>query len=304
MLRSSLNLLAICRRVCSSLPRSSFSAVMSEPESINSNPLKAYVRHLKEEQRIEIRIHYADQSIDLERWFSFNRSLGDTVQQITERITTNLDRACLKSHKKKQKSIKKGQPNDPPDYKLQVDLKQNGEPLKPELLCEDLLQMENVFLTVNNYVYQLDINPPMVLSVKLPSSAMAGFNIYPTKLEVESCDTSQCEFVWFKSPPSLKAAPDLDSTEWIQAGQGVMYTVSNTDIGCWLKLKCIPKVGDKEGLPAQAVTSQAVEAGPGPCPFEVRHQFTKERVDASGYLVVSFKKQFIISNSMFVTASE
>lgn len=282
MLRSSLHFLSIFRRACSAATSSHLALMMSEPS--HSNHLtKAYIRRLKEQERVEIKLHYVDQDIDLDRWFSFNRQLDDNVQQVKERIVANLDRACLKSHKKKQKSIKKGKPIDPASYKISVDLKKNGEPVDCAVQFRDLLGQDDVSLTINDRVYQFDIDPPTVQLLKLPSAVMAGFSIYPTKLELENCTTSQCEFQWFKSQPSLSSAPEPDSELWIPVGKGVMYGVTNSDIGSWLQLRCIPKDGQgKEGVPEIALTSQAVEAGPGPCPFEVRHNFTKERMNDSG----------------------
>ena len=256
---------------------------MSSQQGSNKHPDKAYIRKLKDTDRIEIKLFYADEDLDLNRWFVFNRLLDDNVQQIKERVTANLDKACLKAHKIKQKSAKKGRPLDPPSYKLLVDVKQSETPVDSAVIFRDLIQQPNVALSVNDKVYKFDVDPPTVNLLKLPSAPMAGFPIYPTKLEVENCTPSQCDFLWFKSSPSLASPPEPNSNLWKPVSQGMVYTISNSDIGSWLQLKCIPKNSPtREGMPEIAVTSQVVEAGPGPCPFEVRHNFTKERTGDNG----------------------
>ena len=282
MLRSSFALLTVYRRTFSGSTR--FHSIIPMDPRPSTNSHKAYIRALKEE-RVEIRIHYVDQDLGVDRWFNFNRSQDDNIQQIKERITSNIDKEYQKRKKRiESKNKKKENAQVPVEYKLMVDLKQNNQPISSEVLFKSLLVMNDVTLSVNDTIYQLDVNPPLVISLKLPNSAMAGFNIYPTKLEVENCDVSHCEFVWFKSSPALPSVPNADSdSNWTITGNGMIYSVTNLDIGSWLKVKCIPKASEKEGLPEVAITPKVVEAGPGPCPFEIRHQFTQERMDESGY---------------------
>lgn len=242
--------------------------------------MKAYVRTLKEEERIEIKFKYVDSNLGLERWFSFNRSMDDSVQQIKERIVTNIDKACSKYRKRMQKKSPAGNVDA---FKLDVELMQNSEVLDSEVACRKLLEMPNVAIAVNGQLFHLDIDPPAVKTLKLPSCFMAGFPVYPNKIELENCQLNECEFIWSKSPNlTSKTAPEASSDTWVAVGSGLSYTTSNLDIGSWLKLECIPKSSSKVGLSEFAIASQIVEAGPGPCPFEIRQNFTKEFVDNSG----------------------
>jgi 2',5'-phosphodiesterase len=168
------------------------------------------------------------------------------------------------------------------EFKIEVQLMQDCEILGPEVSCRNLLTMPNVVIAINCQLYQLDIDPPTVRTLKLPTSIMAGYPVYPSKLEVEYCTTSQCEFIWYKSHAPVKIAPEDGSETWIQVGTGLSYTTSNSDIGGWLKVKCIPTNSSKVGLSECAISSQVVEAGPGDCPFEIRHHFTKEYMGNTG----------------------
>nr|CAD7399154.1 unnamed protein product [Timema cristinae] len=71
-------------------------------------------------------------------------------------------------------------------------------------------------------------------------------------------------------------------------GEGYFYTPSTSDIGHKLKLNCVPKNGDQEGPQSEVISSTSVGAGPGMCPFEKRHVFTKERLPSKNFRVVSY----------------
>ena len=95
-------------------------------KKMTNNPtettMKAYVRTFKEEEHIEIKFKYVDLNLGLERWFSFNRSMNDSVQQIKERIVTNIDKASSKYRKR----IQKKSPTGIDEFKLGVELLQNS----------------------------------------------------------------------------------------------------------------------------------------------------------------------------------
>lgn len=240
--------------------------------------LKAYVRVLKEEDRIEIKLRYIDPNLGLDRWFSFNRSMGDTVQQIKERVITNIDKACAKYRKRMLK--KQGSAEA---FKIDVQLMQSSSILDPEVSCRNLISMPDVGISVNGQLYLLDIDPPSVKALKLPTSLMAGFPIYP-KIDIENCHLDDCEFQWFRKEESSTSTTESDvkNDSWSLVGTGFSYTASNLDIGSFLKVECTPKNASRIGLLEVATASQVVEAGPGLCPFEIRHRFTKDRVGNSG----------------------
>jgi 2',5'-phosphodiesterase len=256
---------------------SAVNSLLSQEDTRNST-MKAYCR-TKSEDRVDIQFQYVDPVIGLDRWFNFNRSMDDNVQQIKERIVTNIDKACLKYKKKKLKKL----PTDPLDeLKLEVQLLQGCEIIGPEVTCRNLLIMPDVVIAVNGQLYHLDVDPPTVKTLKLPTSIMAGYQVYLSKFEVEYCITRECELIWYKSHEPVNVAPEDSSETWVQVGTGFSYSTSNSDIGSWLKVKCIPRNSSRVGLPECAISSQVVEAGPGQCPFDIRHNFTKESMGNTG----------------------
>lgn len=244
----------------------------------STSNMKAYVRVLKEEDRIEIKLKYVDSNLGLDRWFSFNRSMDDKVQQIKERVVTNIDKACAKYRKRMMKKLGTGEA-----FKIDVQLMQSSKILDPEISCRNLISMPDVGISVNGQFYLLDIDPPTVKALKLPTSLMAGFPIYP-KIDIENCHLDDCEFKWFRKRESSTSTTesDVENDSWSLIGTGFSYVASNLDIGSFLKVECIPKKASRIGLQEVATAAQVVEAGPGLCPFEIRHGFTKDFVGDSG----------------------
>lgn len=244
--------------------------------------MKAYVRTLKIEDRVEIKLRYTDPDLGLDRWFNFSRSMDEKVHQIKERMLANMDKACEKYRKKKQKQAARQNLENAGEFKLNLEIMQNDQVLDSDLTCRELVEMPDVAIVVNGQYFHFDVDPPAVKSIKLPSSIMAGFPVYPSRVELENCVLEECEIIWFKSNKSAKTAPEADSDTWVPVGNQLSYSASNQDIGSWLKIECIPINSSKEGLPEIFVAPQAIEAGPGPCPFETRHNFTKEFVGNYG----------------------
>ena len=123
----------------------------------------------------------------------------------------------------------------------------------------------------------------MVETLALPNSIMANFPAYPSKFEAKFTNVDQSEFIWSKSETIEKAANPRILANWVETGTGYVYTPSNQEIGCHLKVTCIPKNDEQAGPKYEIFSQSPVEAGPGPCPFETRHQFTKERLTGNKY---------------------
>ena len=72
-----------------------------------------------------------------------------------------------------------------------------------------------------------------------------------------------------------KARSDSIEPEWTEVGRGRLYVPTQQDIGCSLKLVCVPSDGERDGEEIETISSSEVIAGPEFCPFEKRHEYTK-----------------------------
>ena len=106
---------------------------------------------------------------------------------------------------------------------------------------------------------------------------MAGFPGYPLKFETMFAQKAECSFSWYKNSGILKGKNM--PINWTEVGRGYYYTPTLSDIGSYLKLVCAPQNGDVIGPSSDVVSTNPVEAGPGLCPFELRHAFTRDRLD-------------------------
>jgi len=241
---------------------------------------KALVKTLVEEKRVEIKFKYVDVDLGLDRYFTVKRHYTDSIDVIKTRIVGNIEKASFKHRKR----LKRKSPSENDDFKVDVQILHNQAALDSSVILEQILELDNVSLLINNQIFPFYRNPPEVKQIKLPNSFLAGFYVFPTKLELENCVVEDCEFYWSKSSEVI----DAGSSSWVPIGKDFRYATSNADVGCYLKLECLPKKGENEGLMQSVIATKPVEAGPGPCPFELRHDFTKTFMDHSGFRLLSY----------------
>eukprot|EP00058_Branchiostoma_floridae_P019969 XP_002605459.1 hypothetical protein BRAFLDRAFT_212438 [Branchiostoma floridae] len=160
---------------------------------------------------------------------------------------------------------------------------------------------EGAILEIGEDRYLVNVNPPMVKSVVLPISIMAGFPVFP-RLDLDFASRQESSYTWYREDSSVptptptsnsgdskrKSNEENKQTNWVQASHDLIYTPVNSDIGSKLKFVCTPKCDGKEGVTMETVTSCLVEAGPGLCPFETRHLYTKKRTEKGCFRVVSY----------------
>lgn len=226
---------------------------------------KAYVRHLPEAEQFQLTFHFVNSELKVDRAFNFCRKLTESVDSLFTRLSVNLEKSVNKKNKKKK--VLETEANSTPLLNLSLIL--NNQEVSREQVCGDIFQTGNsVTLNVLNTAYDVVINSPWVDSINLPNTMLANFPVYSSKLETTFTNDAESIFSWYRTQ---------NGKDWSEVGDGLIYYPSNDDIGCFLKLICTPKNGPLEGPSSEVISKQAVTAGPGPCPFEIRHQFTKER---------------------------
>lgn len=234
----------------------------------------AYVRCQDGSDQFQLSFQLRNELLRVDRQFNFSRQLAEKVSDLLARITTNIERNVNKK-KKNRKDNSEGEKQE--EDKIHVSLLRDGELVSGDKACKDILFDNGLCLQILDTEFSVILNAPWVTLITLPSSIMAGFPVYPLKLEVLFADKSECSFCWYKNTSTTtgKKVP----ADWVEVGSGYYYTPSTSDIGCYLKLVCAPQNGSICGPTADVVSINPIEAGPGACPFEVRHAFTKERLN-------------------------
>lgn len=238
---------------------------------------KAYLRLKTDEnnvERFEITFRCDLEEPRVKRQFNFCRNLNEPVGALLTRISKNVEKIANK--KRKKKNCEDG------PIEINPVLVENGVEIDKEVLCRDVFQengSSEIILKLLGSDFRVIVNSPWVDSIALSTSFLVNFPTYPLKLETVFTDTQLSDFSWYKS---------LDKKTWSQAGTGFVYYPTNSDINSYLKLHCIPKNQTSEGPEVECVSDNQVQASPGVCPFETRHQFTKEFVRRKEFRVVTY----------------
>lgn len=200
--------------------------------------------------------------------YQFKRNLSEPVSTLLHRISIKIN--AMHNQKKKKTGA-----NDTESLitAMPVFLLKDDELVRSDVLCKDIFQDQKtskITLKIGDQNINLLINNPWVEKLVLPSNVMVGFPAYPNKIDLRYSNEDESEFLWFRKNKDSK----LNADTLIHSG--FVYVPSVQDIGYNLKLVCTPKQNDVAGETVETVSSCLVEAGPGPCPFENRHYFTKE----------------------------
>lgn len=274
---------------------------------------EAYFKHMEDDGKLAISFRFV-QDVDakkIDRVFNFVRDLSENVEVTLNRIRTNLEKEFTKKQKKKSKKNQQADEEIDAASALQVRMRDSDSfsqhceifslKIKVELhdsngIVEnksflDLLQRfesDSYVLNLHESQYTVKFNWPWINSVSLPTSILAGFFVYPSKLEIDFADRKSSEFVWYrgKLPASKKEA----EIEWEEIGRSFSFLTRHEDIGYKFKVSCLPRSldGKKEGPIVSAISKGEVEAGPGVCPFESRHLFTMDRLSGNALRLASY----------------
>ena len=251
----------------------------------------AYIRFPSGSETFSLTFHYVNESLGVNRQFNMKRQLSESVSALLTRIQFNVQKIALEAHKKKRRKIEKkkkaeetGSDDDyhfGPEPQITVELLKRGNQVLSDQTCQALLETNDLLtLSLTGKKFHIVLNPPWIDDIQLPKSILCNFPVYPSKFIGSSLDPAQSVYEWYKQPKNSKV--------WEKVGTGYMYTPSVADINHILKLTCEPKRESISGPVAEAVSKVTVEAGPGECPFELRHAFTKERATGNSFRVMTY----------------
>lgn len=139
------------------------------------------------------------------------------------------------------------------------------------------------YLDLHQSEFKVRWNTPWINTITLPASILAGFYIYPSKVEIDFATRHSSEFIWYRSKGD-------NASQWEEIGRGFSFLVRAEDIGYKFKVHATPKSpdGSKEGPTVEILAKNEVQAGPGECPFETRHLFTPDRLQGNQMRVATY----------------
>ncbi|GAB0096025.1 2',5'-phosphodiesterase 12 [Sergentomyia squamirostris] len=253
---------------------------------------KVYFRHTENDPQVDISFRYANLEYKIDRVFNFRRNLSENVQCFTDRMKTNIEKEFNKRNKSKKKpklaeSTKQEPRPAPPEITVQLFSRQEDLSAKTfqEILSTEVLR-NFLELSIIDQKLPVVVNHPYVDLITLPTSILAGYFIYPSKVELSFASEDDCTFIWFKGELPKSGKPSEIAFE--ETGRGFTYFVKPEDVGSHLKIECIPRRDDIEGPSVECISKCTVQAGPGECPFDLRHNFTRENLSGKKFRVASY----------------
>lgn len=220
------------------------------------------------------------------------RKMQRSKSEVLSKALTRIELSSKKKAKKAKKNADCSETGDTEEGNATLWL--NGE-LVDSSLTNETAWKDGTTLKIGSESFTVEVNPPTVKSLSLPDNMMSGFPVMPS-LQLEFGDKQYCRYKWYKSTndsdeqASSVPASAKEILNWEEVGNEFLYTPSILDVGCYLKLTCAPgNVKRVSNVMSEMTSSVTVAAGPGFCPFDARHMYTKKQTaDYSTFRVVSY----------------
>lgn len=250
-----------------------------------------HFQHLPGNDTVQVYLRVSCEKFNVNRTFNFSRKVAENIDAFIGRVCGNLEKELAKRNKKKKLKGLKGEaipetPSFVPED-LKVVLRENqGAPLEG-ITVEELLNrivandQPSYFLEILGQLHRIKLNAPWVANLQMPSSILAGYRVYPQKLETLFCSKDDLDFIWYRGVEGKDV--------WTEVGRGYSYLAQNEDVNFRLKIKAVPRTAEEGGnLEFERTANCTVQAGPGLCPFEERHLFTPDHLTGSEFRVISY----------------
>ncbi|KAL2745648.1 hypothetical protein V1477_006039 [Vespula maculifrons] len=237
---------------------------------------EAFLYHENGAETFDFMFRFEYPTLNVNRQFNFSRNISERVDAFLNRINCNVTKIIIRKRKKYSEEVDEFIKKN--IYLYKNDIKVNGD-----TLCETILEdVNNLKLVIFDTTFVIKKNMPIVNVITLPSSLLSGFPLYPNKFESLYTNKKLSIFKWYKN--------DINDPKkiWLHIGDGYLYTPNASDIGYRLKLNCTPRNETESGPSIEVESKKVVEAGPGNCPFDTRHMFTKFKLTGKSFRVTSY----------------
>lgn len=227
--------------------------------------LKAYFRHKDRDQcELCFKLKYKNDVVNLNEDICAVRQATDSVFSLLYHIQNKINKTLQIQCEDKDIYLD-----------IPICLKRNAKPVKPETILASLLQVRGELLVFELFdqFYHVIPNAPLIKYAKLPPVLYTNCSIAPVKFSTVNTDRSSSQYRWYKS---------MNQKNWTKVGDHFRYKTQLEDIGYYLKLVCIPKnCWNQKGPVCELISEKVVQAmlDLPECPFEKRHQYTKEPVN-------------------------
>ncbi|XP_031835173.1 2',5'-phosphodiesterase 12 [Nomia melanderi] len=242
-----------------------------------SNMNEGFLMYDEGSNNFQMSLRYVNTDLKIDRQFKFYRNVDERIDNFLSRINMKINDYIMKKKFKKKST---GNLQNAIDIKTKtIKLVRNNSDLDGNLTCKTILEdPSNLKLIIFDTECILKYNIPYVKKIALPSIILVGFPTYPSKLTLTYADKTKSTFNWYKN----------ENNRWIHIGEGYFFIPALSDLGCKLKIMCVPRKDDQVGPMIEVTSNGVVEAGPGPCLFSSRHTFTQTKLLDKSFRVTSY----------------
>lgn len=279
----------------------------------NSNPMDLLsVINVPEDDKLKITFDYSYNDLP-SRSFNLIRQKDEPLGQSLFRLRANISKYISKKNKKKRRKLKKTNANEDAQEKSDLD---DEEEIEISVWRENIKVLESISnveawvtgssLCIDSCSYNIIVNIPTITKLSIPTNLMVGFPVY-LQIEYLFTDVTQCNFSWYKDIKAScsddqqsdsnngKVRDREESVAWQKLSSSnnicdVVYTPSIDDLGHRLKIVCVPRDTERgiNGKEILAQSTAVVDPGPGQCPFQTRHLYTKDLTEDGCFRVVTY----------------
>lgn len=196
----------------------------------------------------------------LEKNIVAKRQASDTVESLLNHIVNKI-----------KKSIKDMQEDADVNVDISLTDRIGNKIIEPSISLTHLATTAMLLeFSIFEQRFLVVFNAPFVKEMQLPDLIYSNFIVSPVKFIVLFAERSKCQFSWYKSS-------DKKNWELLPVKQS-KYKVLDDDIGCYLKLKCVPCNDTMTGVEMEVISENVVEKMRDipRCPFEIRHKYTEQ----------------------------
>lgn len=239
----------------------------------NDKPTVFFCR-VKEDKYLLVCFQFENESFKLDDYCSVVARLTSTVGNLLNKMVIDI------SEKLKALKDVEGSSGDVDIEPISVKFYSNDRPVPANCLCADLPFWvgDEMHLRIGSVRYDIVLNGPCVDEMTLPTIIIVGFPISPFNFRTSYTNVDDCDFLWYRKRQSNFELID----------KGYSYTPSSEDIGCKLKLICIPGNGGLKGPKVETMSKNSVKEGPKNFPFEIRHTFTQTGASPGSFRIMTY----------------
>ncbi|GAB1598717.1 2',5'-phosphodiesterase 12-like [Argonauta hians] len=239
---------------------------------------------LPDDETLKISFEYSHNGLPA-RNFNLQRNKNELLGQSLQRLRANMSRFLNKAKKKKKDKNAIENVEDEDTFPISV--------WKNEIQLSDTTPNVEAWtvgskLYIGDKEFHVFVNVPAVNKLVIPSSMMVNFPVY-IQLNCEFTDITQCKVTWYRM--TVKDTEYSGGVkEWQEIATSIVYCPTMADLGHQLKVQCTPQNIERNlvGKTVSTESPSVVNIGPGYCPFETRHLFTKEKTDETSLRVMTY----------------